>query len=261
MMSSVEILIRLQYPAPPMPQAIPQPPPPQPPYRSPNPPLATPYASPVPMPSMPQPTWPQQSYGQAPYGPRAPPAPAGIPYAYGQLPANANPNDPKSQHPIPGSYNRQAFNPKTQSFVPTNGMQPMQPPHPPPPGPFAGANPHHGGSPQFHPPHMNYGGYHQQPIPQAGYGPASGPYGMVRQGSNTSMPPYHAQPHPPHGSQHHPPPSGPGSMHMPNNNNNNNKSGGPSGSGPQQQQQQFSHLPNYGNPATLPQKPNTTNTN
>ncbi|SPQ22125.1 addea7bf-b97e-4690-be8d-70a42029edd7 [Thermothielavioides terrestris] len=240
------------YPTPPMPQAVPQavPPPPQQGYRAPNPPLGGPYGSPVP--NMAQPTWPpQQGFGQTAYPPRASPVPpAGIPYAYGQLPANANPNDPKSQHPIPGSYNRQAFNPKTQSFVPANGL-PMQPPPPPPPpaaGPYGGSSPRHG-SPQFQPPHMGYGGFQQQPMPQPGYGPAPGPYGMTRQGSNNSMPPYHAvqaPPHvpPPHGPPQHLPPTGP--MHMP------NKPGGPSGPG-----QTFSHLPNYGNPATLPQKPST----
>merc|ERR1712000_148580 len=73
----------------------------------------------------------QQTWQTTPYtpgyqgssGPPAAPgirtAQPGIPYAFGQLPANLNPNDPKSQHPIPGSYNRNsAFNPMTQSFVP-----------------------------------------------------------------------------------------------------------------------------------------------
>ena len=199
-----------------------------------------PYNSPVP--SLPQPAWPQQGFGQNAYPPRTNPAPAGIPYAYGQLPANANPNDPKSQHPIPGSYNRQTFNPKTQSFVPVSGI-PMQPSPPPPPaGPYGGSSPRHG-SPQFHSPHMNYNGY-QHPAPQAGFGPTAAPYGMMRQGSNNSVPPYHAVQQPPHGPQHMPPS---GTVHMPN-----NKSGGPPGSG-----QSFSHLPNYGNPATLPQKPST----
>ncbi|KXX79300.1 R3H domain-containing protein 2 [Madurella mycetomatis] len=239
------------YPTPPVPQAVA--PPPQQAYRAPNPPVGGPYTAPVP--SLPQQPWPQQSYGQNAYPPRASPTPAGIPYAYGQLPANANPNDPKSQHPIPGSYNRQTFNPKTQSFVPANGI-PMQqqPPPPPPPGPYGGSSPRHG-SPQFHSPHMSYSGY-QQPIPQAGFAPAPGPYGMTRQGSNNSMAAYHAvqqqqqqpPPHgpPPHGPQHMPP-TGP--MHMP-------PKPAPTGpAGPAGQS--FSHLPTYGNPATLPQKPST----
>ncbi|KAL2167612.1 hypothetical protein VTG60DRAFT_1048 [Thermothelomyces hinnuleus] len=239
------------YPTPPLPPAVPQavPPPPQQGYRGPNPPMGGPYGSPVP--SISQPAWPQQGFNQNAYPPRSSPVPpAGIPYAYGQLPANANPSDPKSQHPIPGSYNRQAFNPKTQSFVPGNGL-PLQPPPPPHvSGPYGGSNSRHG-SPQFHSPHVNYSGY-QQPLPQPGFAPPPGPYGMTRQGSNNSMPPYHAvqqpphvQPPPPHGSQHMPP-GGP--MHMP------NKPTGPAPTGPGQS---FSHLPNYGNPATLPQKPST----
>jgi hypothetical protein len=263
-----------------MPPAVPHtvPPSPQQGYRGPNPPMAAPYGSPVP--GIPQPAWPQQGYGQNGYPPpRNSPVPvAGIPYAYGQLPAHANPNDPKSQHPIPGSYNRQ-FNPKTQSFVPGTGMPP-QPPMPMP-GPYAGSSPNHG-SPRFHSPHANYGAFQQQMPPQPGYGGPPGPYGMARQPSNNpSGPPYHSPQHPqqspqpaaqqqpphvpsPHGPQHGsapPPPSGP--MHgMPN-----KPAGGPPAppsapSGPAagqannpSQQQTFSHLPNYGNPATLPQKP------
>lgn len=237
-----------------MPQAVPQtvqpppPPPPQQPYRPSNPPMGGPYSSPVP--SIAQPAWPAQGFGQNAYPPRSSPVPpAGIPYAYGQLPANVNPNDPKSQHPIPGSYSRQPFNPKTQSFVPGSGL-PLQPPPPPPVlGPYGGSSPRHG-SPQFHSPHMSYSGY-QQPLPQPGFGPPPGPYGMTRQGSNTSIPPYHTVQQPPHvpgphGPQHMPPPGGP--MHMP------NKPAGPPPPGPGQA---FSHLPNYGNPATLPQKPST----
>ncbi|KAK4156261.1 hypothetical protein C8A00DRAFT_41226 [Chaetomidium leptoderma] len=240
------------YPAPPIPPTVPQtvPPPPQQAFRAPNPPMGGSYASPVP--SISQPAWPPQQQGfsqTAAYPPRSSPVPpSGIPYLYGQLPAYVNPGDPKSQHPIPGSYSRQAFNPKTQSFVPGNGLPLQAPLAPPPvPGPYGGSSPRHG-SPQFHSPHMAYSGF-QQPLPQPGFGPPMpGPYGMTRQGSNHSMPPYHAVQQPPHvpaphGPQHMPP-SGP--MHMP------NKPAGPPGPG-----QAFSHLPNYGNPATLPQKPST----
>ncbi|KAL2017645.1 hypothetical protein VTK56DRAFT_1913 [Thermocarpiscus australiensis] len=231
------------YAPPPAPQAVP--PPSQQGYRAPNPPMGGPYTAPVP--NLPQPAWPQQGFNQTPYPPRTSPTPAVIPYPYGQLPANANPNDPKSQHPIPGSYNRQAFNPKTQSFIPANGL-PMQPPPPAaPPVPYGGSSPRHG-SPQFPSPHMSYSGY-QPPMPQAGFGPTPSPYGMTRQGSNNSMPPYHAVLQPPHGTapqgSQHMPPSGP--MHMP------AKPGGPPGPG----QPSFSRLSNYGNPATLPQKPST----
>ncbi|CAI4212972.1 unnamed protein product [Parascedosporium putredinis] len=79
------------------------------------------------------------------------PAPTNVPYLYGQLPANANPNDPKSQHPIPGSYNRHAFNPKTQSFVPNSGLSPMQG-HAPS---YVSSGSHHG-SPQIGSPHLAY---------------------------------------------------------------------------------------------------------
>ncbi|KAK1983513.1 R3H domain-containing protein [Colletotrichum cereale] len=209
----------------------------------------------------PQQGW-QQGFGPAPvpmtppstasataYTPRgmsAPPGQSTVPYMYGQLPAHINPNDPKSQHPIPGSYNRHAFNPKTQSFVPGGGMGPMQPPQPP----FSAPGSHHG-SPQIGSPHLAYAGY-QQPGPPAPYG-----YGMVRQGSNNSIPSYH--PPPPH--HLNPLPQAPGShipqhppQHLPQNPsphipNKPTIPQGPAG-------QTFSHLPHYGNPATLPQKPN-----
>src|SRR5580700_8770180 len=111
---------------------------------------------------------------QSPYQPRGPMygGPT-IPYPYGQLPSTANPADPKSQHPIPGSFNRHAFNPKTQSFVPGNsGMPPQQPMS------------HHGS------PHLPYNGF---PSPQQ-YNNGVG-YNMSRQGSNTSLPTYHVSPH------------------------------------------------------------------
>ncbi|RYP72509.1 hypothetical protein DL771_004149 [Monosporascus sp. 5C6A] len=189
-----------------------------------------------------------QAPSPGPYQSRGPQAPQpqgnmgpmnGIPYAYGQLPANANPHDPKSQHPIPGSYNRHAFNPKTQSFVPGNGMSPGQPPL----VPYTMGGPH--GSPQIGSPHMAYSGFSSPVPPTQPYMGGPG-YGMSRQGSNNSLPAYH----PPHYMSQHPsshlpqmPPQMP------------NKPGihpGPS-AGPGQA---FSHLPNYSNPpATLPQKP------
>ncbi|KAK0643130.1 hypothetical protein B0T16DRAFT_459307 [Cercophora newfieldiana] len=198
-------------------------------------PMQQPIAQPMPQP-MQQPLQ-QQQFNQISYPPsRTSPNPSGIPYAYGQLPANANPNDPKSQHPIPGSYTRQPFNPKSQTFVPANGIVPMQPPNP-----YGTSSPLHG-SPQFNSPHMSYSGF-QQPLPQPVY-PGAGAYGMARQGSNNSMTQYHPvqQPlGPSHALQHMAPNSSP---HIP------TKSIGPPGA-----VQTFSHLPNYGNPATLPQKP------
>ena len=194
------------------------------------------------MPSVSQ-AWgpPQQGFSQPGpgYPSRSSPSPGGIPYLYGQLPVNANPHDPKSQHPIPGSYNR--LNPKTQSFLPGNAMLPMQPP----PGTYASSN---HSSPQFLPAHMNYGGYPQSmppPPPPAGYGPGPMGYAMSRQGSNNSIGPYHQLP-----PQHHGMPPN-GSPHIANS----KISGGPppptGPSGPQG----YGHLPTYGNPASLPQKP------
>lgn len=213
------------------------------------------YNAPAPSTGPQQPTWqtgfaPQyQSRGATPGGPQGP---MNIPYAFGQLPSNINPHDPKSQHPIPGSYNRNhAFNPMTQSFIPGgNNMAPTQPPQPP----FTAPGSHHG-SPQVGSPHLAYMGGYQQPVPQS-YG---GGYGMVRQGSSNSMPAYHS----PHVNvvpmQHAPPsmPQNPQHMatqplpqappaHIPTRPNI-----------PQGPSQSFSHLPTYGNPATLPQKPAT----
>ncbi|KAI2470887.1 hypothetical protein F4781DRAFT_153388 [Annulohypoxylon bovei var. microspora] len=196
----------------------------------------------VPVPQVPVPQVPQMA-SSSPYQNRAPQpsaqgvtGPLGIPYAFGQLPANANPHDPKSQHPIPGSYNRHAFNPKTQSFVPGNGMMQVQPPIPP-------YNMGGHGSPQVGSPHLAYSGY-VSPAPPQPY--ASGPgYGMSRQGSNNSLPAYHAPQHLPQHPPAHLPQAPP---QMP------NKPSIPPPTGPGQT---FSHLPAYGNPATLPQKPPT----
>lgn len=232
-----------------------------------QPPMATvpagPYGSPM-QPPPPQPHgWqqppppPPPSFNQSPYQSRATPAApgGGIPYAYGALPANVNPHDPKSQHPIPGSFNRHAFNPKTQSFVPSNGMAPI----PPPSGPYNNYMTPQQGSPQLAPPHMNYTGYQagppmgQQPMGQSPYG--SGGYNMLRQGSNNSLPPYHHPPatmqHPAHVPHQLPPhPSTQGPSHIP------NKPSMPQGP-PIVHGQTFNHLPTYGNPASLPQKPAT----
>ncbi|TQW00695.1 hypothetical protein V2A60_001751 [Cordyceps javanica] len=196
------------------------------------------YNAPGPYPPQgPPPPGPLQAPNQSP----GPTGPGGIPYAFGQLPANANPHDPKSQHPIPGSYNRNhAFNPKTQSFSPGAPMAPVHPPQPP----FTAPGSHHG-SPQIGtPPHLAYAGY-QPPMPPA-YG---GAYGMARQGSNNSIPSYHGPPQgtPPHVAMQSPqhmaqqPPMSVNSRPPPH--------------GPAPNGQMYSHLPTYGNPATLPQKP------
>jgi hypothetical protein len=93
---------------------------------------------------------------------------------------------------------------------------------------------------------------------------------MARQGSSNSMPPYHAPQHMTasmNPQQHHSPlmnaqhispqhmGSGPGPVPVP--------VSGPQGHvhgrpvGPPGPTNMYGHLPNYGNPATLPQKPGT----
>ena len=64
-----------------------------------------------------QPMYPPQLHDRSP--------PVGIPtvpYQYGQLPYQPNAPGGKAPHPLPGSYNRQAFNPQTRAFVPGNGF-------------------------------------------------------------------------------------------------------------------------------------------
>ncbi|KAK1253552.1 hypothetical protein MKX07_001629 [Trichoderma sp. CBMAI-0711] len=220
----------------------------------------TAYGSPILPGALPSQNW-QPGFSPAPYPPRGP-TPSGphsqngIPYPFGQLPANTNPHDPKSQHPIPGSYNRNhAFNPKTQSFVPgSNGMPPppMQPPHPP----FTAPGSHHS-SPQIGTPHLAYGGYPPAMPPH----PYAGGYNMARQGSNSSIAAYHT---PPTLVAHHVQqmPTMQSLQHIPAPQ---HLSQGPQAHAlgranvPQGPNQMFSssHLPTYGNPASLPQKPAT----
>ncbi|ERT01817.1 hypothetical protein HMPREF1624_00111 [Sporothrix schenckii ATCC 58251] len=249
--------------------------------------------------------------------------PAGMTYAYGQLPAHYNPNDPKAQHPIPGSYagtyTRHGFNPKTQSFVPGTGPMampmampiPMAGPHgaygatngpgPVPMGMSPGQN--QGSMP------YNNGGYQQPSLSTSPYGSSTtSSYGMMRQGSgsSTSAYPMGQQPYPgpvayhdPYGNTlahgpplpgapgpgHLPPPHGPphavplgaplGAPRGPSHYKMNaphsaaqgpkKSNGAPAPKGPGQSNgtsqsqkgsgQAYGNLPNYGNPATLPQKP------
>ena len=49
-----------------------------------------------------------------------------VPYQYGQLPYEPNHPPGKAQHPLPGSYSRQAFNPQTRAFVPSSGTNNSQ---------------------------------------------------------------------------------------------------------------------------------------
>lgn len=54
-------------------------------------------------------------------------APQPQPYAYGQFPPNPYNGQPnRNQHPIPGSYNRQQFNPQSQAFIPGGRNMPFQ---------------------------------------------------------------------------------------------------------------------------------------
>ena len=51
---------------------------------------------------------------------------ASIPYQYGQLPIQAGMQGARAQHPLPGSYKSQSFNPQTRAFVPNGGSVPVQ---------------------------------------------------------------------------------------------------------------------------------------
>ena len=51
---------------------------------------------------------------------------ASVPYQYGQLPLQPGMQGARAQHPLPGSYKSQAFNPQTRSFVPNGGSIPPQ---------------------------------------------------------------------------------------------------------------------------------------
>lgn len=79
-----------------------------------------------------QPSYPM-SQGYAPNGPGNRPmsapmqGPAPGTYPYGQFPPptfNGKPN--RNQHPIPGSYQRQQFNPQSQAFIPGGRNMPYQ---------------------------------------------------------------------------------------------------------------------------------------
>lgn len=103
--------------------------------------FSDPYAQPPPSVAL-NPAWQQPSYhgSQGPYGPPGPgnrpmsaPAPAQGPlrggaYPYGQFPAAYNGKANRNQHPIPGSYQRQQFNPQSQAFVPGGHNMPFQMP-------------------------------------------------------------------------------------------------------------------------------------
>lgn len=75
--------------------------------------------------------WPQSGYGnfvpQEQQQPFFQQATQSVPYAYGQLPCNSGSQTGKPAHPVPGSYNRSAFNPQTRAFVPSGNSMPPQP--------------------------------------------------------------------------------------------------------------------------------------
>lgn len=77
--------------------------------------------------------WSQNAYSQAYQQPReqhqyvAPTVPS-VPYQFGQLPFQPGMQGGKAQHPLPGSYSRQTFNPQTRAFVPNHGSASSQTP-------------------------------------------------------------------------------------------------------------------------------------
>ena len=72
-------------------------------------------------PPQPQPSYSPQLHQRTPA--RSVPS---VPYQYGQLPYEPNHPPGKAQHPLPGSYSRQAFNPQTRAFVPSSGVNTSQ---------------------------------------------------------------------------------------------------------------------------------------
>lgn len=206
----------------------------------------TAYGSPVQSSSLASQQWPQPIYPQPYHQPvsvvRGPLN--SIPYAFGQLPNTSNPADPKSQHPIPGSFNRHAFNPKTQSFIPGSIGMPLtqQIAH--------HITPQHD-SPQHSSPRPSYNSFSSS---QQQFGNGVG-YNMARQNSNNSLPTFHTSPlisHRPLMHQSMQPNSSqgilPGTL-----------SGVPQsrsqGMNIVHNSQVSNHLPTYGNPSTLPPKP------
>jgi hypothetical protein len=139
-------------------------------------------------------------------------------YRYGQLPNPPIPGSHDTQHPIPGSFNRQNFNPQTQSFVP---------------GTFPANQPQaFRGSPQ-----------RQAGVVQPGSSPAS--FNLSRQASNNSLPANYSS---------HAPQMNVGNYQAPANNNN---KGRPYSTSPHtwQPPSGASSLSKWGTPAHLPPKP------
>lgn len=76
-----------------------------------------PYQSPYLMPGNQHRPYPAQGQNTA-----APGSVPTVPYQYGQLPFQPSMQSGRPPHPLPGSYNRQSFNPQTRSFVPANNF-------------------------------------------------------------------------------------------------------------------------------------------
>lgn len=69
----------------------------------------------------------QQQYFSSPMqSPNAVAGVASVPYQYGQLPLQPGMQGARTQHPLPGSYKSQAFNPQTRAFVPNGSSVPSQ---------------------------------------------------------------------------------------------------------------------------------------
>ena len=79
------------------------------------------YPYPYPQPRDQQPFFPSPMQNQNPVA-----GVASVPYQYGQLPLQAGMQGARAQHPLPGSYKSQAFNPQTRAFVPNGSSAPPQ---------------------------------------------------------------------------------------------------------------------------------------
>lgn len=177
-----------------------------------------------------------------------PPAPPSVSYPYGQLPYQPGFQN-KAAHPLPGSYNRSAFNPASRTFVPGGVSLPQQ----------SSSGPKHGQMPQSQgyginsnptamrtPPIPYPNGYPQQPFdPQAQSYPQPSSYSQLPQ----MLGPYNPNP----GLQDQNP-----KPNVQSSSNNNRKAssqtqhpGSRSNNSPVQQ----SSLSKWGTPAHLPPKP------
>ncbi|KAL2887526.1 hypothetical protein HOO65_050647 [Ceratocystis lukuohia] len=151
-------------------------------------------------------------YGRGSMPPNPAMGPNSVHYPFGQLPISMNPYDAKTQHPIPGSYNRPGYNMSNQPFIPdsrapapgqplppTQAQPPMQPMYPAPP-------------PQHMSPRMDtYGPMHYGPSPQMAYAQPcmASPYAMA------PHMPSHVPPPPPMGTYAHQPAPQPHHVYAP----------------------------------------------